>query len=307
MVLRGPSWMKKVFPPAFVDRPNYNLAKVFFVALRGPSWIKKVFSPSWPFVWIKKMHRPNYDLAKVFFVALLYNTSYAVANIRQRDLLDAAPISELEATPPAVAASPPTSARSDPPEFDSLSVPVQASDAPIITDDETPRLTEYVLPRYISGACEQKAQAIVDSVFSNFLLVNLEVGGAGGGGALEQGPTPPHPVPSLAKYETCMWRCYPKSIPGTCGDPERVCTIVAGGAASGVAGAACGRVGGSAAAGICGAAAAPAATKVCKTVLKQRICYDSDPCGERRRECKPYCWSAAVDNVTFMPIFEQEL
>ena len=186
-------------------------------------------------------------------------------------------------------------------------MPVQASDAPIITDDETPWLTEYVLPRYISGACEQKAQAIVDSVFSNFLLVNLEVGGAGGGGALEQGPTPPHPVPSLDKYETCMWRCYPKSIPGTCWDPEKVCTIVAGGAASGVAGAACGRVGGSAAAGICGAAAAPAATEVCKTVLKQRICYDTDPCGERRRECKPYCWSAAVDNVTFMPIFEEEL
>ena len=31
---------------SFVDRPNYNLAKVFFVALRGPSWIKKVFSPA---------------------------------------------------------------------------------------------------------------------------------------------------------------------------------------------------------------------------------------------------------------------
>ena len=46
VVLRGPSWMKKVFPPAFVDRPNYNLAKVFFVALRGPSWIKKMLSPA---------------------------------------------------------------------------------------------------------------------------------------------------------------------------------------------------------------------------------------------------------------------
>ena len=149
----------------------------------------------------------------------------------QTVVADAAPISERAANRPAVAASPPTRARPDPLECDSLSVPVQASDAPIITDDETPWLTEYVLPRYISGACEQKAQAIVDSVFSNFLLVNLEVGGAGGGGALEQGPTPPHPVPSLDKYETCMWRCYPKSIPGTCWDPEKVCTIVAGGAA----------------------------------------------------------------------------
>ena len=239
--------------------------------------------------------RPHFDLANLS------------SNIRQGDLVDSDPFSERAANRPAVAASPPTRARPDPLECDSLSVPVQASDAPIITDDETPWLTEYVLPRYISGACEQKAQAIVDSVFSNFLLVNLEVGGAGGGGALEQVPTPPHPVPSLDKYETCMWRCYPKSIPGTCWDPERVCTIVAGGAASGVAGAACGRVGGSAAAGICGAAAAPAATEVCKTVLKQRICYDTDPCGERRRECKPYCWSAAVDNVTFMPIFEEEL
>ena len=111
---RGPSWInqimilqrfsswsfvalrgqKKVFPRPFVDRPNYDLAKVFFVVLRGPSWpfvdkkrcsrgpswIDHIMTlrrfSSWPFVDKKKMFpwplvdRPNYDLAKVFFVVL---------------------------------------------------------------------------------------------------------------------------------------------------------------------------------------------------------------------------------------------
>ena len=131
VALRGPSWIKKGFlprpsrtdqtkilqrfsswpfaalrgqkrfsPPPFADRPNQDLAKVFFVALRGPSWIKKRCSPR-TFV-----DRPHFDLA---------NFS---SNIRQRDLVDSDPFSELEATPPAVAASPPTSARPDPPVCD---------------------------------------------------------------------------------------------------------------------------------------------------------------------------------------------
>ena len=49
---------KKVFPWPFVDKPNYDLAKVFFVVLRGPSWTKKVFPR--PFV-----DNPNYDLANL--------------------------------------------------------------------------------------------------------------------------------------------------------------------------------------------------------------------------------------------------
>ena len=93
VVLRGPSWIKKgvlprpswtdqfmipqrfspwsflrghkrCSPPPFVDRPNHDPAKVFFVVLRGPSWIQKRCSPP-PFV-----DRPNHDPAKVFFVAL---------------------------------------------------------------------------------------------------------------------------------------------------------------------------------------------------------------------------------------------
>ena len=88
VVLRGPSWTQKGFlrgpvwtaqimvlqrfsswpfvdpkrfsPRPCVDSPNYDLAKVFFVALRG----QKRFSPR-PFV-----DSPNYDLAKVFFVVL---------------------------------------------------------------------------------------------------------------------------------------------------------------------------------------------------------------------------------------------
>ena len=39
VALRGQK--KKSFPRPFADRPNYNLAMVFFVALRGPSWTKK--------------------------------------------------------------------------------------------------------------------------------------------------------------------------------------------------------------------------------------------------------------------------
>ena len=35
--LRG---QKRCSPSPFVDRPNYDLAKVFFVALRGPPWTK---------------------------------------------------------------------------------------------------------------------------------------------------------------------------------------------------------------------------------------------------------------------------
>ena len=54
--LRG---QKRCSPPPFVDRPKYDLAKVFFVVLRGPSWIKKVFSPP-PFV-----DSPNNDLANL--------------------------------------------------------------------------------------------------------------------------------------------------------------------------------------------------------------------------------------------------
>ena len=126
-VLRGP----------FVDRPHFDLTKVFFVALRGPSWTKKVFSPalrgqtttktlqrfsSRPFVALRDqkkgvrgskkgvprtfVDRPHFDLANLS------------SNIRQRDLVDSDPFSELEATPPAVAASPPALARPDPPEFD---------------------------------------------------------------------------------------------------------------------------------------------------------------------------------------------
>ena len=97
--LRGPSWPfvdkkrcsprpsassadkkgLRCSPCPFADRPNYALAKIFFVVLRGPSWTKrgvlrgpprpprtkraKVFSC--PFA-----DRPNYALAKIFFVVL---------------------------------------------------------------------------------------------------------------------------------------------------------------------------------------------------------------------------------------------
>ena len=43
VVLRGPSWIKRFSLRPFVDSPNNDLAKVFFVVLRGPSWIKKGF------------------------------------------------------------------------------------------------------------------------------------------------------------------------------------------------------------------------------------------------------------------------
>ena len=43
-VVLGPSWTKRFSPRPFVDSPNNGLAKVFFVVLRGPSWTKKVFS-----------------------------------------------------------------------------------------------------------------------------------------------------------------------------------------------------------------------------------------------------------------------
>ena len=125
--LRGPSWPfvekkrcsprpsassadkkgLRCSPCPFADRPNYALAKIFFVALRGQ---KEVFSvplrgqtklcpckdflrgPSWPFVDKKRCSprpsassadkkglrcspcpfadRPNYALAKIFFVVL---------------------------------------------------------------------------------------------------------------------------------------------------------------------------------------------------------------------------------------------
>ena len=87
VALRG---QKRCSPPPFVNRPNHDLAKVFFVVLRGPSWTKGVLSSkdqimtlqrfsSWPFVVLRGqkrcspppfVNRPNHDLAKVFFVAL---------------------------------------------------------------------------------------------------------------------------------------------------------------------------------------------------------------------------------------------
>ena len=42
VALRG---HKRCSPPPFVDRPNHDPAKVFFVVLRGPSWIKKGVLP----------------------------------------------------------------------------------------------------------------------------------------------------------------------------------------------------------------------------------------------------------------------
>ena len=76
MVLRGPSWIKKVFfaalrGPSWIKRCSswpFVDKKVFSAALRGPSWIKRcsprgskgvLRGPSWPFV----------D-QKVFFVPL---------------------------------------------------------------------------------------------------------------------------------------------------------------------------------------------------------------------------------------------
>ena len=56
MTLHG---QKRCSPPPFVDRPNHDPAKVFFVALR---WIKKGVLPA--------LRGPNHDPAKVFFGAL---------------------------------------------------------------------------------------------------------------------------------------------------------------------------------------------------------------------------------------------
>ncbi len=58
--LRG---QKGVSPRPFPDIQNYDLAKVFFVALRGPSRTKRCSPRPFPDL-------PNYDLAKVFFAAL---------------------------------------------------------------------------------------------------------------------------------------------------------------------------------------------------------------------------------------------
>ena len=74
---------KRCSPRPFVDRPNYDLAKVFFVALRGPPWTKgscsRRCSSSCSFVALRGqkrcspppfVDRPNHDLEEVFFVVL---------------------------------------------------------------------------------------------------------------------------------------------------------------------------------------------------------------------------------------------
>lgn len=174
---------------------------------------------------------------------------------------------------------------------------MHAIGAPVNMENEPPWSSWYVLQRYSGNACELNAPAQHNSSgFKEMLLTNPGAGDirTGGGVVFEQVPTPSHPVPSLDRCETCVWRCVGGPVEKHCLNHEWVCNLVSVTVAAPVAGkcaagAAPSGPGALAAGAACGYATQTAVKEVCGWVLKERFCTEWDPCREHKKVCTDNC------------------
>lgn len=160
---------------------------------------------------------------------------------------------------------------------------------PTVSDSEPPWTSMYVLQNFSNVACELDASVLY--------YAGEGMGFSGGGIGFEQVPTPSHPTPSLPNCETCVWQCVGKNIPRTCWEPENVCTTISvavggaagAGCATGVARTGVGSGWAGAAGATCGQAVGSTTKRVCESILREKVCWDWNPCYKRDRVCTNNC------------------